>query len=59
MLTQEERQRSGPTKGLGDGGAIGSKIGESYAGDKTEDKLFGEAADVKESSTNSGQRGRK
>ena len=37
----------------GEGGATGSKTGGSYARDRTGDELFGEAADVEESSTSS------
>ena len=54
MLTQVKRQMSGPTRGSGDSGSIRSKIGRSCVRDKTEDKLFGEVANVEESSTNSG-----
>ena len=54
MLTQVKQQRLGPTRGSGDSGATGSKTGGSYAGDRTEDESFGEAADVEESSTSSG-----
>ena len=53
MLTRVERQSSGPTGDLGEGGAIGSKIGRSYVGDKTGDESR-EASDVEESSTSSG-----
>ena len=54
MLTRVERRNSGPTGDLGEGGATGSKIGGSYAGDRTEDESSGEAADVEKSSTSSG-----
>ena len=54
MLTRVERRSSGPTGDPGEGGAIGSKTGRSYAGDKTGDEPSGEGADVKESSTSSG-----
>ena len=54
MLIRVERRSSGPTGDLGEGGAIGSKTGGSYAGDRTEDKSSEEAADVEESSTSSG-----
>ena len=54
MLTRVEHQSSGPTGDSGEGGATGSKIGGSYAGDRTGDESFGEAADVEESSTSSG-----
>ena len=53
MLTRVERQSSGPIGDSGEGGAIGSKTGGSYARDRTGDKSFGEAADVEESSTSS------
>ena len=46
-----ERRSSGPTGDSGEGGAIGSKTGRSYAGDRTGDESSGEAADVEESST--------
>ena len=59
MLTRVERQSSGPTGDLGEGGATGSKTGGSYAGDKTGDESSGEAVDVEESSTSSGYRRRK
>ena len=54
MLIRVERRSSGPTGGLGMGGATGSKTSGSYARDKTGDESFGEAADVIESSTSSG-----
>ena len=54
MLTQVEQRRSGPTRGSGDSGATGSKIGRSCARGKTGDELFGEAVEVEESFTNSG-----
>ena len=54
MLTRVERRSSEPIGDSGEGGAIGSKIGGSYAGDKTGDESFGEAADVEESSTSLG-----
>ena len=54
MLTRVERQSSGPIGDSGEGGATGSKTGESYAGDGTGDESSGEAADVEESSTSSG-----
>ena len=54
MLTRVERRSSGPTCDSGEGGATGSKTGESYAGDRTGDKSSGEVADVEESSTSSG-----
>ena len=54
MLTQMELRSSGPTGDSGEGGATGSKTGESYVGDRTGDESFGEAADVEESSTSSG-----
>ena len=50
MLTRVERQSSGPIGDSGEGGATRSKTGGSYAGDRTEDELFGEAADIEESS---------
>ena len=59
MLTQVERRSSRPIGDSGEGGATGSKTGESYAGDRTGDESSGEAADVEESSTSSGYRGRK
>ena len=59
MLTRVEQKSSRPTGDSGEGGATGSKIGESYVGDKTGDESSGEAADVEESSTSSGYRGRK
>ena len=59
MLTRVERRSSGPTGDSGEGGATGSKTGGSYAGDRTGDESSGEAADVEESSTSSGLRGRK
>ena len=54
MLTRVEQRNSGPTGDSGEGGATGSKIGGSYAGDRTRDDSSGEAANVEESSTNSG-----
>ena len=54
MLTRVERRSSGPTGDSGEGGATGSKTGESYAGDRTGDESSGEAADVEEFSTSSG-----
>ena len=54
MLTQVEQRSSGPTGDSGEGGATGSKIGGSYAEDKTGDESSGEAADVGESSISSG-----
>ena len=59
MLTQVERRSSRPIGDSGEGGATGSKTGESYARDRTGDESSGEAADVEESSTSSGYRGRK
>ena len=53
MLTRVERRSSGPTGDLGEGGATGSKTGESYAGDGTRDESSGEVANVEESSTSS------
>ena len=38
MLTQVERRSSGPTGDSGEGGATGSKIGGSYAEDRTRDE---------------------
>ena len=46
MLTQVERRSSRPIGDSGEGGATGSKTGESYAGDRTGDESSGEAADV-------------
>ena len=54
MLTRVEHQSSGPTGDSGEGGATGSKIGGSYAGDRTGDKSSREAADVEESSISLG-----
>ena len=48
-----ERRSSGPTGDSGEGSAIGSKTGESYAGDRTRDESFGKATNVEESSTSS------
>ena len=59
MLTRVEQRSARPTGDSGKGGATGSKIGESYAEDRTGDESSGEAADVEESSTSSGYRGRK
>ena len=59
MLTRVEQQSSGPTGGSGEGGAIGSKTSELYAKDRIGDESSREAANVEESSTSSGQRGRK
>ena len=59
MLTQVKRQRSRPVRGSRDGGATGSKTGKSCAKDKTGDELSREVANVEESFTNSGKRGRK
>ena len=59
MLTRVERRSSGPTGDSGEGGATGSKTGGSYAEDRTGDESSGEVADVEESSTSSGYRGRK
>ena len=54
MLTRVEQRSLGPTSDSGEGGATGSKIGGSYAGDRTGDELSGEAVDVEESSISSG-----
>ena len=54
MLTQVERRSSGSTGDSGEGGAIRSKTGGSYAGDRTGDESFGEVANVEESSTSLG-----
>ena len=54
MLTRVERRSSGPIGDSGEGGATGSKTGESYVGDRTRDESSREAADVEESSTSSG-----
>ena len=59
MLTQVEQRSLGPTGDLGEDGAIRSKTGGSYAHDRTGDELSREVLDVEESSTSSGQRGRK
>ena len=59
MLTRVKQQSSRPIGDSGEGSATGSKIGESYVGDKTGDESSREAADVEESSTSSGYRGRK
>ena len=59
MLTRVEQRSARPTGDSGKGGATGSKTGESYAEDRTGDESSGEAADVEESSTSSGYRGRK
>ena len=58
-LTRVERRSLGPIGDSGEDGATGSKIGGSYAGDRTGDESSREAADVEESSTSSGLRGRK
>ena len=50
MLTRVEQRSSELTRDSGEGDATGSKIGESYAGDRIGDELSGKAADVKESS---------
>ena len=49
-----ERQSSGLIGGSGNGGAIRSKTGGLYAGDRIGDELSGEAANVEESSTSLG-----
>ena len=54
MLTRVERRSSRATRDSKEGGATGSKTSGLYAGDRTEDESFGEAADVEESSTSSG-----
>ena len=54
MLTRVERRSSGPTGDPGEGGAIGSKTGRSYARDRTGDESSGEADDVEESSISLG-----
>ena len=54
MLTRVERRNSRSTGDSGEGGAIGSKTGRSYAGDRTGDESSGEAVDVEEFSTSSG-----
>ena len=53
MLIWVERRSLGPIGDSREGGAIGSKIGRSYVGDKTGDESR-EASDVEESSTSSG-----
>ena len=54
MLTQVERQSSGPIGDSREDGAIGSKTGGPYAGDRIGEESSGEAASVEESSTSSG-----
>ena len=46
MLTRVEQRSSGPTGDSREGGATRSKIGGSYAEDRTGDESSGEAADV-------------
>ena len=41
-----EQRSLGPTRDLREGGAIGSKTGGSYAGDRTGDESSGKVADV-------------
>ena len=53
MLTRVEQRSSGPTGDSREGGATRSKIGGSYAGDRTGDESSREATDVEESSTSS------
>ena len=48
-----EQRSLGPTGDLGEGNAIGSKTGESYAGDRIRDESSGKATNVEESSTSS------
>ena len=47
MLTQVEQRRLKPTRGSGDGGAIGSKIDGSCARDTTGDESFGKTTMLK------------
>ena len=54
MLTRVERQSLKPTGDSREGGATGSKTGELYAGERAEDELSREVANVEESSTSSG-----
>ena len=54
MFTRVERRSSGPTRDSGEDGAKGSKIGGSYARDRTGDEPFGEVVDVEESSSSLG-----
>ena len=50
MLTRVERRSLEPIGDSWEGCATGSKTGGSYAGDRIEDELSGEATDIEESS---------